>query len=784
MYLWSMQKNLKFLLILLLLAQDVWAENWQNTQLNSYFIQGLENTPYGIFAGENDGRLWANPYNGIYSSKDLGGTWSKLGLPGMGINDIKAYAGTVYAATYYSQNGEVGLMEYDPESNTWSHLGPNIPCTSIERDMNGMYLGTTSSGLWTSHDEGETWEQRISNNQIRDIVSNGVIALASTANNTYKSVDGGLTWNEIIPLRGQLVYFFELIDNYAFASTTSGLYRSADLGLSWHRLLNFPNFEPGGLAYYNNILYSSARDVDWNTAKVFFSDNFGDSWENTGLVLDHFSRTQDLVWLFSEPSYLFANISSGGVYRYTIPNSITSNPFLEIPWTTTNSSEQITRITSYFDHAYPMLTAPYPKEPYTESQSTLNFYGVKGYPPEMYYSSHNGIDFSLGYGTPILAPTPGVATFHSCTGCGNTIKIDHLNGYETKYKHLQSQDLITMGQEGVWVETGNLIGKVGMTGVSSGPHLHLEVTKDTNGDGNFEDEDPSGKIDPFGWNPTKYSNDPWPELKWATNEGEKRGSHSLYLWNSPLVSNSKFTSGNAETTVTTNNKTVTLLAGAVTKPATITLKEMGIPQLPESQGNLVYIDGSAFLVELQDQLGNDIQSLEVSAKLELNLPRELRNNAVTNTIKTYVWDNIDLIWEALPTVLDLVEGVVTSETFHFSHFALFADSSDYSAPQTDINISGSKVNSWYIENPVIELSALDNQDPNPIVFFTLNDESGWQIYNQAFSPAQSGISVLRFRSQDMYGNIEQTQSYVVQVDTQNKWKNSLIVKDAFFEVTE
>ena len=69
----------------------------------------------------------------------------------------------------------------------------------------------------------------------------------------------------------------------------------------------------------------------------------------------------------------------------------------------------------------------------------------------MYYSSHDGYDYSLKYGTNILAPADGFAEYHYCNPCGNSIKINHLNGYQTTYMHLQKEGLITGAGDTVWV---------------------------------------------------------------------------------------------------------------------------------------------------------------------------------------------------------------------------------------------------------------------------------------------------------------------------------------------
>lgn len=86
---------------------------------------------------------------------------------------------------------------------------------------------------------------------------------------------------------------------------------------------------------------------------------------------------------------------------------------------------------------------------------------------------HTGQDMATSRGTPIYAPGDGVV--ESCeyrfNGYGNEIVINHGFGYQTRYAHLESTDVIV----GMKVVRGEKIGTVGTTGKSTGPHLHYEV---------------------------------------------------------------------------------------------------------------------------------------------------------------------------------------------------------------------------------------------------------------------------------------------------------------------
>jgi murein DD-endopeptidase MepM/ murein hydrolase activator NlpD len=86
---------------------------------------------------------------------------------------------------------------------------------------------------------------------------------------------------------------------------------------------------------------------------------------------------------------------------------------------------------------------------------------------------HNGLDISRSTGAPVYAADSGFVTFAGWTdmGYGNLVVIDHRNGYETRYAHLQTY-YVTAGQS---VAKGTLIAAMGSTGNSTGPHLHFEI---------------------------------------------------------------------------------------------------------------------------------------------------------------------------------------------------------------------------------------------------------------------------------------------------------------------
>ncbi|HYF23708.1 MAG TPA: M23 family metallopeptidase [Caulobacteraceae bacterium] len=101
-------------------------------------------------------------------------------------------------------------------------------------------------------------------------------------------------------------------------------------------------------------------------------------------------------------------------------------------------------------------------------------FGMRRHPILGYAKMHQGIDFAAGSGTPILAAGDGVVIeARRWGGYGNWVRIRHSGGWETGYAHLSRYGKgIKAGQR---VSQGQVIGYVGSTGRSTGPHLHHEV---------------------------------------------------------------------------------------------------------------------------------------------------------------------------------------------------------------------------------------------------------------------------------------------------------------------
>ncbi len=133
-------------------------------------------------------------------------------------------------------------------------------------------------------------------------------------------------------------------------------------------------------------------------------------------------------------------------------------------------------ITDYFDGKGESARKFLMKTPINGARLSSRF-GMRRHPISGYSKMHKGTDFAAPTGTPVYAAGNGVIERASrYGGYGNYVRIQHANGYETAYAHLSRYGPgIKSGKR---VKQGDIIGYVGSTGASTGPHLHYEVLVD------------------------------------------------------------------------------------------------------------------------------------------------------------------------------------------------------------------------------------------------------------------------------------------------------------------
>jgi len=121
------------------------------------------------------------------------------------------------------------------------------------------------------------------------------------------------------------------------------------------------------------------------------------------------------------------------------------------------------------DPAKPVKTAGVPSIwPIVEpGREVMSPFGIRGRS-----RMHNGMDIRGPFGTPVYATADGVVIYSGIQrGYGKVVMIQHENGYETRYAHLDAWEV----EEGETVYQGDIVGRLGQTGNATTPHVHYEV---------------------------------------------------------------------------------------------------------------------------------------------------------------------------------------------------------------------------------------------------------------------------------------------------------------------
>ena len=149
-------------------------------------------------------------------------------------------------------------------------------------------------------------------------------------------------------------------------------------------------------------------------------------------------------------------------------------------------------VEDYYDIKGKSITKSLMKTPINGARLSSSF-GMRKHPILGYNKMHRGTDFAAPSGTPIMASGSGTVTrARWCGGGGNCVKIKHNSTYETIYAHMKA---FAKGvKEGRKVKQGQIIGYVGSTGLSTGPHLHYEVIVNGKKVNSQKLKLPSGKI--------------------------------------------------------------------------------------------------------------------------------------------------------------------------------------------------------------------------------------------------------------------------------------------------
>lgn len=205
-------------------------------------------------------------------------------------------------------------------------------------------------------------------------------------------------------------------------------------------------------------------------------ENAGLSAPVVGKFIDVFShevdfgaetRPGDRFALVFEKIYLDGEMLRDG--RVLAARYITPSKEVSAYWYETTDDDQ-----GYFNGKGKSLQRQFLKSPLSNVRITSVF-GKRFHPVLKRWKMHNGVDYGAPTGTPVMAVADGTVVFSGWKGAnGNLVSIKHKKGYTTHYAHLSY--IPKSIKRGVSVTKKTIIGRVGSTGRSTGPHLHFAMS--------------------------------------------------------------------------------------------------------------------------------------------------------------------------------------------------------------------------------------------------------------------------------------------------------------------
>ncbi len=188
----------------------------------------------------------------------------------------------------------------------------------------------------------------------------------------------------------------------------------------------------------------------------------------------------DSVWvLFEETRYpgssetVFKRIIAAK-YNFALGGMTEAIPFFHQPDSLAPDGTAL--ILDYYHRDGASLRTMFLKMPVPFGRISSPYSDSRMHPVLGYSRAHRGIDYAAPMGTEIYAVGDGVITVRGVRGgYGNMVRVRHANGYETGYGHMSSY---AQNQEiGSYVRQGDVIGYIGSTGLSTGPHVHFEMKR-------------------------------------------------------------------------------------------------------------------------------------------------------------------------------------------------------------------------------------------------------------------------------------------------------------------
>lgn len=485
------------------------------------------------------------------------------------------------------------------------------------------------------------------------------------------------------------IFVHDNLTGQTFRVSTTSDGSQADNGSGWNTI------SPDGvsiafLSSASNLVpddTNNKQDVfihDISTGETFRVSISTDGIEGNNLsVLVSISANGRFISYASYANNLVPNDTNGVMDTFVHDRGWNTSvtPFIDLPFDYSSSTfvkessdtEQGGKVNAYFDHEYPTFSNP-PNSP--NFPNTVNFYGYDSSqtnPPSPYkvvYNGHDGIDYKISSGTPVLAAASGTVTFaDQISGycwltrkveTANVIKVQHNNGYITEYWHLSSIAPGVSPGAIVSRSLANPIGYSGNTGCSTGPHLHFTI------------RNPLGiVVDPYAWMPLPdaawYGQiDPWKQYNF---DNGALNSTSFYLWTHPLAVKTWLTDSAPTVITSTSGSTIaTFPIGAFSVPLSVQMLE-GL--------HSARISGfkSLYTFSLFGYTGEDIPVTIMDKDIILDIHQGegsfqplFDSGTITPTLQ--VWDAQLYTWQELPAAWDPSSSTIHATTSRIGTFAL------------------------------------------------------------------------------------------------------------------
>lgn len=536
-------------------------------------------------------------------------------------------------------------------------------------------------------------------------------------------------------------------------------------------------------AIVHHTYWSSTKTYWVGPATVTYSD-FYKCPDNTTVPPQnasswfHSSGTYSLMFRFITSCNKYFPVSD--LYLVFIPDAPTPTPtitptptptpftpFLELPWDYKSDkltfTQAATAINSYFDHEYPLLS----KSVVGLADPDVNLVIYTGEKLARFYTKHDGYDYGsdakASLMDPQLAAADGEAEYRkNLDNIGNAIFIDHGNRFQTRYYHLDDKDLLTteFGKK-ISVKQGQMIGRIGATGNSDGPHIHFMVVYDKNNDGQYDDNIPDGLIDPFGWQGDE-GHDPWENATFELPKGVARtGMRSSYLWKRRL----------ADVTAQIGPEGGDILADGISiYVPKLTLEQIldfhmkSVPRPPDMDG--LESLSAGIKITAKDDKNILVRYFNNPFNLIIDIAHENFKIYKPESIKIYSSSDDGATWNEDPTYIDQETGRAVGTINHLTLFALFGEKVDKSSPVSTIEAAGFGKGKKFRSNVKVSVAVEDDIDSLGVDYsmFTLDSEYDWTKLESVVEIASEGAHIIKVFSADKSGNIEVPKELTFTID--------------------